>query len=289
MTKLVFDNGEGIVYRPPREADSFILRVTTGCSHNKCLFCGMYRSVKFRIRDEDNIAKQIKQAARQCPNIKKVFLADGNALVLPTDKLIKIIKMLKEELPNVTQISCYAGAKDILRKSDEELTELRNMGLKMIYLGIESGDDQVLAFVNKGATAGEMIAAGQRVMAAGIKLTAMIVVGLGGKTQTTQHAVNTARVINEINPNILGPLTLTVEDNTPLAELVKCGEFALLTPLEVMQEFKTLIQHINVTRPCVFDSNHIFNMLPTRCVLPKDKKLLLSEIEQVIEFLQENE
>lgn len=279
---MIIDNMEGIVFRPPSEAQSLILRVTLGCSHNACSFCSMYRNVEFRARHIDDIINQITTVAFRCSDIRRVFLADGNALVLSTDKLLKITNLLHKAFPKLSRITCYAGPKDIIRKSTGELTELRNAGLKIIYLGIESGDDEVLAAVNKGVTPVEMATAGQKVLAAGIKLSAMVILGLGGRAKTMQHAVNTARVVSEINPSMLSTLTLMLEKGTPLAEEAERGEFIPLSPLETLQELKLMIEHIKVTRPCIFRSNHISNLLPLAGTLPKDKELLLSEINEVI-------
>lgn len=278
---MIIDN-MGIVFRPPSEAQSLILRVTLGCSHNACSFCSMYRGVEFRARHIDDIINQITTAAFRCSDIRRVFLADGNALVLSTDKLLKITNLLHKAFPKLSRITCYAGPKDIIRKSPGELAELRNAGLKIIYLGIESGDDEVLAAVNKGVTPVEMATAGQKVLAAGIKLSAMVILGLGGRARTMQHAVNTARVVSDINPSMLSTLTLMLEKGTPLAEEAERGEFIPLSPLETLQELKLMIEHIKVTRPCIFRSNHISNLLPLAGTLPKDKELLLSEINEVI-------
>ncbi|MEG6616655.1 radical SAM protein [Peptococcaceae bacterium 1198_IL3148] len=282
MKKLVFDQAEGIVYRPPTEAHSFILRVTTGCSHNACTFCDMYRQVNFCIRSEQDIRQQIEQAARHKPGIKRVFLADGNALVLSTEKLLQILALLSQAFPNLTRVTCYASAKDIIRKTPAELTALKDAKLKLFYMGIESGDDQVLTAINKGATAAEMVAAGQRAAVAGIKLSVSIMLGLGGKERTTAHALNTARAITQINPNMLGILTTTLLEGTPLAEAAQRGQFNHLNQKEMLAELKLMLEHINVPGPCVFDTTHPFNLLPQRGVLPKDKPLLLSEIDEVI-------
>jgi radical SAM superfamily enzyme YgiQ (UPF0313 family) len=282
MKKLVFDHTEGIVYRPPSEANSFILRVTTGCSHNGCTFCDMYRGVNFRIRSEDDIRQQIEQAASYKPDIKRVFLADGNALVLPTKKLLDILAMLSKAFPKLARVTCYASAKDINRKTLAELTALKEAKLKLYYMGIESGDDRVLAAVNKGSTAAEMVQAGQKLAAVGIKIYVSIMLGLGGKERTIDHALNTARVINDINPNMLGILTTTLLEDTPLAEAAKQGKFKQLSQKEMLAELKLMLENINVPGPCMFDTTHPFNLLPQVGVLPKDKDLLLAELDEVI-------
>ena len=280
-----FDTAEGTVYRPPGEADSLIIRVTIGCSHNSCTFCGMYREVKFRVRSMDEITAQIKLAASNQPNLRRVFLADGNALVLPTAKLLEIINLLRKYFPRLSRVTCYGGPKDILRKSLSELTALKQAGLKIIYLGLESGDEEVLLEVNKGVSSIEMVEAGRRVMATGIKLSLMVILGLGGKKLTRAHAFNTALAINEINPSMLSTLTLMLQGDIPLALAAKQGKFHPLSALEIMQELELMIREIKLLKPCIFRSSHISNLLPLAGTLPKDKDLLLSEINEMVDYL----
>jgi len=279
---MYFDNAEGMVFRPPSEANSLILRVTIGCAHNACTFCGMYRDVKFRTRPMSEISGLIQQSARVYPHVRRVFLADGDALVLATDKLLDILSQLRAAFPKLTRVTCYGGPQDILRKTPEELQALHDAGLKIIYLGIESGDDDVLAGINKGATADEMIAAGQRVLAAGIKLSAMLILGLGGKEKTVQHALNSARVVNAINPTMLSALTLMLHDGLPLRDAADRGEFQPLSPYELLQEVQLMIQNFEIAGPCIFRSNHVSNLLPLAGTLPEDKDQLLRNIELVL-------
>lgn len=278
---MYFDDAEGIVYRPPSEADSFILRVTVGCSHNSCTFCNMYRGIKFRTRPMDEIVTQINRAADCKPNLQKVFLADGNALVLSNKKLLEIIGILHRTFPHLTSITCYGSPKDILKKTTAELTELKKAGMRMIYMGIESGDDEVLRLVKKGVSAEKIVEAGKMVRNAGIKLAAMVILGLGGQIYTVQHAVNTGKVISDISPSVLGVLTLTLQEGTPLAADAIQGNFDPLSPRETLKELQQMIEHIDVTRPCVFNSSHISNLLPLTAVLPKQKKMLLAELQEV--------
>ncbi|MDR3564562.1 MAG: radical SAM protein [Negativicutes bacterium] len=280
---MYFDNAEGMVFRPPSEANSLILRVTIGCSHNACTFCGMYRDVKFRTRPPEEIASLIKQAARHYPGQRRIFLADGNALVLSTDKLLDIMGQLRASFPKLARITCYGGPQDILRKSPAELAALKTAGLQIIYLGIESGDDEVLATAGKGATGAEMIAAGQKVLAAGIKLSAMVILGLGGKERTRQHALHTAQVVSAINPTMLSALTLMLHEGTPLRAAADSGAFSPLSPYELLLELKLIMENIVVTDPCIFRSNHVSNFLPLAGTLPQDKQQLLADIDQVLE------
>lgn len=283
---MYFDNAEGMVFRPPSEAKSLILRVTIGCSHNACTFCGMYSDVRFRTRPMEEISALISKAARLYPGQRRVFLADGNALVLKTEKLLDIMQQLHEAFPKLSRITCYGGPQDILRKTPEELVALKNAGLQIIYLGIESGDDEVLEKVCKGATPEEMIAAGQKVIAAGIKLSTMVILGLGGRERTTQHALNTARVVSAINPTMLSALTLMLHDGTPLRQAADSGAFSPLSPYELLLELKLMMENIQVTSPCIFRSNHVSNFLPLAGTLPQDKEQLLSDIDQVLEHFK---
>jgi hypothetical protein len=247
----------------------------------------MYRNVKFRIRKQDEILDQINRAVLYLPHARKIFLADGNALVLPAGKLLNIMQLLHLNFPRLTRISCYGGPNDILNKSLDELVALKNAGLKIIYLGLESGDGEVLSEINKGATPAEMIEAGQRVMAAGIKLSLMIILGLGGKKRSVNHAQNTALAINKINPYMLSTLTLMLQKKIPLAIAAEQGKFITLSDLEAIQELEMIIRNINVSRPCIFRSNHISNLLPLAGTLPRDKAQLLSGINEMLEFLSE--
>jgi len=279
---VYFDTAEGMVFRPPSEADSLILRVTVGCSHNACTFCGMYAGVRFRARPLAEVETLIKKAACRWPDARRVFLADGNALVLGADRLLAVIGLLRAAFPRPARITCYGGPRDILGKTPAELAALKKAGLQIIYLGIESGDDRVLAKVGKGAAAADMIAAGRRVLAAGIKLSAMVILGLGGAALSREHALGTARVISAVNPTMLSALTLMLPAGTPLRAAADRGEFRPLSPLGLLQELKDIIEHIDVTAPCIFRSNHISNFLPLAGTLPRDKTRLLADIGEAM-------
>ncbi|MCX7780654.1 MAG: radical SAM protein [Negativicutes bacterium] len=284
---MFFDNAEGMVFRPPSEAKSLILRITIGCSHNACSFCAMYRGVKFRVRSQQEIASLIETASRYYPDTRRIFLADGNALVLSNDRLLPIMQKLHAAFPKLARITCYGGPKDILNKSVEELAQLKTAGLQIIYLGIESGDDETLSYVNKGVSAAEMIEAGQKVLAAGIKLSAMLILGLGGRERSRQHALNSARVVNAINPTMLSALTLMLHHDTPLRAAADRGEFQPLSAYELMLELKTMLAAIDVSEPCIFRSNHVSNLLPLAGTLPKDKEALLSDVSELIDYLKD--
>lgn len=280
---MYIDLAEGMVFRPPSEARSLILRVTIGCSHNRCTFCSMYRDVQFRIRPPEEINALIAQAAKSYPDLRRVFLADGNALVLPTEKLLTIMKTLHDFFPALTRITCYGGPRDILRKSPAELARLKAAGLKIIYLGIESGDDEVLALLDKGVTAAEMTEAGQKVMQSGIKLSTMVILGAGGLALSQQHALNTAKVVSAIEPTMLSALTLMLPDGTELRSLADKKQFAMLNASQLMSELTMMLAHINVVKPCIFRSNHISNLLPLAGNLPEDKEKLLATTKKMVE------
>jgi radical SAM superfamily enzyme YgiQ (UPF0313 family) len=282
----MFDNAEGMVFRPPSEANSFILRVTIGCAHNKCTFCSMYRDVQFRARPLSEIEPIIRATARHAPDLRRVFLADGDALVLSTEKLLDILELLKKYFPKLSRVTCYGGPLDILRKTPEELIRLKQAGLQMIYLGIESGDNEVLARVQKGVDSEQMIAAGQRVLSAGMKLSAMLVLGMGGRELSLQHARNSARVANAINPTMLSALTLMLHPGTPLRADAEQGLFHPLSPYDFVLELKELITHLDMNSPCIFRSNHVSNMLPLSGTLPGDKAALLEQAETALHLLK---
>ncbi|MEL7631902.1 MULTISPECIES: radical SAM protein [Sporomusa] len=277
---MYFDNAEGPVFRPPSEAHSFILRVTVGCSHNACTYCNMYKSVQFRTRPMNEIMDQIHAAKPYAMHIRRIFLADGNALVLATDKLLAILDALARTFPRLQRVACYAGPRDMLNKTPAELEALKAAGLKLVYYGLESGDDVVLSRVNKGVTAAEAIEAGQRIVAAGIKLSVMIIAGLGGKEHSARHAANTARAANAIRPQMLSALTLMLYRGSELLEQFESGRFVPLPPAEIMEELYELVSGIDLppAEHCLFRSNHISNHIALAATLPKDKDRLLADI-----------
>lgn len=273
---------EGTVYRPPSEAYSLIVQVTVGCSHNRCTFCNMYKDKKFKIRKLEDIFEDFEMARQAYRTVKRIFLADGDALIIKTEDLEAILIKIKSLFPECDRIGIYATPKAILRKSEEELIKLKNLGIDIIYLGVESGSDEVLKDVNKGVTSKEMIEAGQKVKKTGIKLSATLISGLGGKEKWKTHAIESARVISEINPDYLGLLTLMVEPNTEINERLKSGELTLLSPIEVMMETRELVRNLNVDK-CTFRSNHASNYAPLAANLNKEKEALLEQLDHIIE------
>lgn len=272
------------LYRPPSESGSLILQITLGCSHNKCTFCYMYKTKKYRLKTLNEIEEHIRWAKEEYPNAKRIFLADGNVLAIDTPVLKDIIERLYIEFKDLERVTAYAGPKDILAKSDSELLELRNAGLTMLYLGVESGSAQVLENVKKGVNPEEMIQAGQKVMKAGFKLSCMLISGLGGKELCKDHALESARVISAINPHYLALLTLLVEPGTVLCKQVDRGEFKLLEPLEVVEETRLMVENFQLEN-CVFRSNHPSNYVNLSGILNQDKEKLLA----ILKNAQENE
>ncbi len=211
---------EGIIIRPPSEASSIILQVTVGCSHNHCTFCGTYKDVEFRIKDDLTINQDIEFAARHCARQKRVFLADGDVLILPQHRLERLFRTIKTRLPQVNRIALYGNGKAIRTKSLSELRALKDLGLSRIYLGVESGDDHVLAAIKKGETRETLAAAGRKVMNAGIFLSTSVILGIGGVARSMKHALATAALLNKVGPNQIAALTLMILDNTPIAQAV---------------------------------------------------------------------
>jgi len=272
---------EGKIYRPPSEAKSIILQITVGCRHNACTFCTMYKDKSFRIKSRAEIKDIIATAIIDDSDAERIFLADGDAIVVDTLLLIEILDQLYEKFPRLKRVGIYGGPKDILAKSPEELAELKAHGLTMVYLGVESGNEEILASVCKGVTAEQMIAAGQRVKTSGLMLSCTVIIGLGGKALSSEHALDTARVISSIDPQFLGALTLMVEPLAPLTKAIQRGTFQLLTPLESLTEIRSLLEQLQVTH-CVFRSNHASNYLPLRATLPEDREILLKTLDNVI-------
>jgi radical SAM superfamily enzyme YgiQ (UPF0313 family) len=272
---------EGFIIRPPSEAYSLLLQVTVGCSHNKCTFCGTYRQKKFKIKPLEIIKKDLLEA-RGYKGVEKVFLCDGDALIIPQPRLEEIIGLINENLPNIERISTYANAKSILRKSFDDLRKLRSMGLKMIYLGVETGNPQLLEKIHKGVTYEQMVEAGRRVKEAGILLSVTVLLGVGGIEKSVEHALDTAKILTDIDPDYVGALTLMLIPDTPLYEEYKTGKFVMPDTFGYIKELYLIIANANFTN-CYFTSNHASNYLPIRAFLPRQKEKILKMISAVIE------
>jgi radical SAM superfamily enzyme YgiQ (UPF0313 family) len=271
---------EGIVIRPPSEAESLILQVTLGCSHNRCTFCPTYKGRRFRIKDPVRVKEEIDEMAPYGP-FRKVFLADGDALIIPQDRLIAILQYLKEKLPGLRRVGIYGNAKSILRKSVEELRALKALKLGIVYLGVETGDQTLLEKIRKGASYDQMVEAGRRVKEAGITLSATVLLGLGGVEHGQLHARETAKILSDIDPEFASALTLMVVPGTPLHEELESGRFQLPAPFQLLEELGTIIAHANFTN-CYFTSNHASNYLPIKARLPRDKEAVVRMIQQVV-------
>lgn len=269
---------EGNVYRPPSEASSLIIQTTIGCSHNRCTFCNMYKGERFRARKIDEVVADLRMARSYYEKVRRVFLADGNALVLDTDYLKTILVKINNLFPECERVSIYGGPKDILDKSPQDLEVLRSYGLALVYLGIESGSSTVLQHIDKGVTPDDMVTAGKKVVESGIALSATLISGLGGKKLWEEHALESAKVINEIQPHYLALLTLLVEPGTQMYQEVKNGRFEPLKPAEVMLEAKELISKLELTKACIFRSNHVSNYVALAGTLPGDKQALLKQV-----------
>ena len=273
---------EGKVFRPPSEARSLIIQATIGCSHNECTFCSMYKADKFRIRKTEEIIKDINAAREDYRDINRIFLADGDALMIKTEELSNIIRYIKTVFPECERIGIYASPKSIMTKSIEELKELKKAGLSIAYLGLESGSDEILLDINKGATRDQIIKEANKLKDADILLSVTLISGLGGKEKWRQHAIESAKAINQINPDYLGLLTLMVEPDTILFNKVENGEFQLLSPKEVANETLILLENLN-TDGCIFRSNHPSNYISLKGTLNRDKDMMINQLKQAID------
>jgi radical SAM superfamily enzyme YgiQ (UPF0313 family) len=272
----------GDVYRPPSEADSLILQVMYGCSHGDCAFCGMYTGKRFHIRPSEEVREDILGLGPQVKRaVRRVFLCDGDALVLPVRSMVAILDLLAVELPALERVSAYANAHSLLRKSPEELLEIRAHGLEMLYLGLESGDEETLVRMGKGVTVAEQIEGCRRAKDAGFRLSIMAILGLGGVERSLEHSRATGRSLSAIDPDFISMLSLMVVPGAPLADLVARGEFVIPEALTVLRELREIIAETNVTK-AVFRTTHASNYLPLEGTLPDDKARMLEAIDQVL-------
>ena len=286
---MYFDDYDSPVFRPPSEAYSFILRLTRGCAHNKCTYCNMYRGVPFQVLTDEEIERQIMLAhSYNGAGVRRVFLADGDALVLSTERLLKVLATLRRLFPNFERASSYAAPKDILRKSPEELRQLQEAGLKLLYYGMESGDTETLKEIKKGVDGPQSIEVGQRAIAAGMELSVMVILGIAGREGPKRHALATAAALSAIRPTYLGAISLMLYRGSELKEQFERGEFHPLPPAGLMEELYLIIEHLDLpeTEHCLFRSNHISNYVPLKATLPKEKPQLLKAIRYSIDELK---
>ena len=272
---------EGMIIRPPSEANSILLQVTVGCSHNKCTFCGTYTGERFKIKPDEIVLRDIQFAKEYCQRQRRVFLCDGDALILPQKRLLSILEKIETDLPWVTRVGVYANTKSIHMKTPEELAELHQHGLGIAYMGLETGDDVTLKAVRKGATAEKMIAMGKKIREAGIKLSITVLLGLAGRERSMVHARKTGKVLSAIDPEFVGALSLMLIPGTPLCDDYEKGLFPLLAPDEMLRELREMIAHTHLTRG-LFHANHASNYLPIKARMPRDKDQILHRIDQAL-------
>ena len=272
---------EGYCIRPPSEAGSILLQVTVGCSHNRCAFCGTYRDKRFRIKEERIILSDILYAARRMRQTDRLFLMDGDALIIPQPRLVRILERIREHLPWVKRVGVYANAKSIRKKSLEDLRRLRENGLGILYYGVETGDDEIRAAIQKGSTAAVCIEMGRRVKEAGILLSATVLLGIGGRGQSLRHARATGRLLSAMDPDYVGALTVMLIPGTPLYRDDESGAFELPDEAGLLRELREMIAHTDLSGGYFF-SNHASNYLPVKAKLPDGKQKALDWIDAAL-------
>jgi len=270
------------LYRPPSEANNLILQITEGCSFNRCSFCSMYRSKTFAEKPVEKVLDDITSAAQHNPDIRRVFLADGDALYRDTGTLLTILAKLYQSFPKLNRVSSYALPNNLIVKTSEELRTLYEAGLQLIYYGIETGSNELLKCITKGATSNKIIEGIQKASDAGLKVSATVILGLGGRHYWQEHIEQTAAMVNQLNLNYLSTLQLTLDEQIHDEYLEKFSRrgrnFEPQSDLAILQEQKLLISLIQPTKPVIFRSNHASNALPLKGVLPKDRTMLQQQL-----------
>lgn len=273
---------EGDIYRPPGEWKSYLLQATVGCSNNTCTFCGMYRDKKFRVRPMADILEDISMAKAYYGDVRRVFLCDGDAIIMPTRDLITILDTLYDTFPSLEKVTTYAGPRSTLAKTPEELKRLREHGLARAYLGVETGSDALLRQIKKGVGAQQMLEAGVRLREAGMDLWVMILLGLGGREGSEQHILDTAAMMNEMRPRHLSALTLTLCPGTELYADYRAGKFQPITPVDSLREARLLVEKLEVD-PLHFTCDHASNYVPLKGSLPEDREDFLARLDRALE------
>lgn len=273
---------EGDIYRPPSEAYSLLVQVTIGCTHNKCTFCKMFKNKKFRVRALEEVLEDLAWARARYSRVERMFLCDGDALALSNRRLMPILEYIKENFPECERVTIYGRANDVNKKSEEEMKELFDAGITMVYIGAESGSDKVLKDVNKGVTRQELIDAVRKIEECGMEASVTFISGLAGKDGWEDHAIQTGTMITEMNPSYVGLLTLIVEPNVPMFDDIQSGKLRLLSPEEVMQETLLMLEHTHVDKKCVFRSNHASNYVSLRGDLPQDKEKMMNMLKKAM-------
>ena len=272
---------EDPVFRPPCEAGSLIIQATIGCPHNQCTFCGMYKMKRYRVRPLHEIREDLQMARRVWADPFSVFLADGNTIAMRTDDLVQVLDYVREAFPNVQRISCYGGARFIRGRKVEDLRRLKEHGLQIVYMGLESGDDEILRRVHKGATAEDYVRAAAKMRESGILLSTYVLAGLGGRERMREHALGSAATLNRMKPDYIRIRTLAFLPGFPLYEQLQAGEFQECTGREITEETRLLMENLQVDG-AEFLSDHISNYLPLYGRLPEDKKRMLAAIEEAL-------
>lgn len=272
---------QGNIIRPPSEAESIILQVTVGCSHNKCTFCGTYKDKRFTIKDDSTILGDILFASKHMRGQDKAFLMDGDALIIPQKKLTWILDRIQEHLPWVKRVGAYANSKSIKMKSPEELIELREKGLGILFMGVETGDDEVLKDIHKGSSAQNLINMGRKVIDAGIKLSVTVLLGIAGRERSLQHAKATGELLSAMDPDYVGALTVMLMPDTPLYEDFRKGRFELPSEREFLLELREMIANTNLSKGMFF-SNHASNYLPVKAMYPEGKQQAIDQIDSAL-------
>jgi radical SAM superfamily enzyme YgiQ (UPF0313 family) len=272
---------EGIIIRPPSEADSILLQATTGCSHNKCTFCGVYSDTTFTIKDMAIVLQDLEFASKNCRDQNKVFLCDGDALIIPQDRLLYLFEQIHRYLPWISRIATYANAKSLARKTLDELRVLRENGLRMIHIGLESGDDFTLERICKWGTSDEIIRQCEKAQSVGINLFLTVLLGIAGPERSRIHAEKTGQALSKINPNYVGALSFIPIEGTPLYNEINKGSFKLLSPADLLKELRIMLENTNMGHG-YFYANHASNYLPLRIRLPRDKEKALGMIDNAL-------
>ncbi len=273
---------EGSIWRPPSEARSLILQATVGCSHNACIFCVSYKSKNYRVRGASGIQTDLDSlSVHHKARIRRVFLADGNALAMSTSELIDSLKVLYKELPGLQRVGVYGYAKDVREKTVDDLKKLNEAGLGIVYLGLETGADELLRWARKGVDSAENIIACNKIRESGIPLSLTIILGLGGIEKSEKHAKSTAKVLNAIDPEYVGALTLMTPPGTKIHEMVNEREFIPMGPMAILKELKLLVENLELSN-CVFRTNHASNYLSISGTLNSEKGIILELLNETI-------
>lgn len=271
----------GDIIRPPAEGDSILLQVTVGCSHNACAFCPAYKAKSFAFKDLAKVRADLDWAAARMPDNRRLFLCDGDALVMPMDRLREILAAIREKLPRVARVSTYANAKSLARKTGNELRELAALGLSTLHLGLESGHDPTLARMNKWGDSAAMLREAQKAMDAGLKLAVTVLLGLGGVEDSRAHAEATGRLLTAMAPHQAAALTLMVVPGTPLWDQQQAGRFTLPDSQGMLAELRTLLAHTRMPRG-LFLANHASNYLPFKLRMPRDRDAALRLLDDAL-------